>query len=334
MQIYYSQLFKKAWSITWRNKILWFFGLFATLIGAENEYGLISRAYTRITIEGINFPFVEGLYAAGIFKAGFLSKIVYSFINDPFSFFILLFVLTVFLAVFLFIIWLVITSQVALINSTFLLEVKKPLNFKKSLKKGLDLFAPVLALNVAAKLIIYSCFTIIGIPLLAIFIKTATSVDPLVYLLMFILFIPFIMVVSFLTKYATAYIVYKKTSVLKAIENSWKLFRNNWIVTLELALFLYLFHAIITAITIILIWVILPQDISLPVFVASTIAGFFGAKGVVVSIISMLILLVAVVLYTVFVWVSWSLMFIHLNKFGRASGKVHSTVSRLFPPKK
>lgn len=49
----YGNIIKKAWSITWDNKHLWFFGFFAAMGGGGNYSGLFDRDHPAGTISGM-----------------------------------------------------------------------------------------------------------------------------------------------------------------------------------------------------------------------------------------------------------------------------------------
>ena len=49
----YGQIIKQAWSISWGNKYLWFFGFFAAMGGGGNYSGLFDRDHPAGTISGM-----------------------------------------------------------------------------------------------------------------------------------------------------------------------------------------------------------------------------------------------------------------------------------------
>ena len=45
----YRDIIKEAWQITWRRRFLWFFGLFAVLLGNGGEYEILFQNFDAIS---------------------------------------------------------------------------------------------------------------------------------------------------------------------------------------------------------------------------------------------------------------------------------------------
>ena len=72
----------------------------------------------------------------------------------------------------------------------------------------------------------------------------------------FIIFLPIIIALAFIFKYAIAYRVIKGQKFAQAIRAGWDLFMANWLVSLEMALILFLVSFVVTILTA-LLWYIL-----------------------------------------------------------------------------
>ena len=79
----YRNILSQAWKITWRSKYLWFFGLFAALLGNGGELEIVFR--------GFDGDFKDSLFTGwqfwpeGFFNADTISNIGRLLINDPVS---------------------------------------------------------------------------------------------------------------------------------------------------------------------------------------------------------------------------------------------------------
>ncbi len=240
----YRVFLKQAWNIAWRHKYLWFFGLFAslTIAGGSMEYQVISQNLQQNLIDG-TYNYLAGLLALSeLLKSLWLGLIALGHQNilviiNALS---LILITATILAVF---IWLAVCSQGALVN-----DVKKIVSAKKkaeklSIREGLTAghqrFWPLLGLNVLAKIMINATFFIVSLPLLFMVLQDSTILV-IVYTLLFVIFIPLAVSISLMFKYAiTANVVEKKTLVA-SLEQGWNLFKKNWLVSVEMAIILFL----------------------------------------------------------------------------------------------
>ena len=66
MMSLYRNILKQSWQTTWRNKYLWFFGIFAVFLGNAGEYKILSYS-----LSGDNqsiLPAVDKIVQTGIFS--------------------------------------------------------------------------------------------------------------------------------------------------------------------------------------------------------------------------------------------------------------------------
>jgi len=223
----YRTIIKKSWKLTLRSKYLWFFGLFAVLLGNGGEYELLFKSIgDSQKTESIWTSFTSQL-ALG--ADGFLN-IGKRFWENPALTFAIIATYLFILAIFLFIFWMMSVSQIAIVNATALEIREKKHDIKIGLQKGIKHFWPVFSLNLIVKILITT-----SLALLLMARNTGF------YLVVFIIIIPLVISVLFIIKYSIAYIVIRKERLLNAFVLAWALFRKNWIISLELAMLLYLF---------------------------------------------------------------------------------------------
>jgi len=245
----YRSLLKQAWNIIWKHKYLWFFGLFASLtaIGGSVEYQLIAQKFNQNLINGsydsLNGILLLGELCQGLYQ-GLIQLLQYNFWSILNALTFLLLSLTL---LFVFV-WLAITSQAALVY-----KVKKILGAKKKLtdlgiRQGLTVghqhFWAVLGLNILIKVLISLAFFIISLPLLFMFFND-TAVLVVVYTILFVIFVPVAVSLSLLVKYAIAYNVLEGRPLMASLEAGWKLFKNNWLVSLEMAIILFIINFLV-----------------------------------------------------------------------------------------
>jgi hypothetical protein len=232
----YRTILSESWKITWSNKYLWFFGLFAALLGG-GEYDVIFKALSGETGTGI-IPGWQRISETGIFSSQALSNIGGILKTDPLSLLIPLIALLVVLAISVFLIWLSIVSQAALVNNSAAYLKNKKVDFKKGLAAGTGKFWTVFGLNAGIRILIYILFLVIGLLAITASFKT-------IYIIAFIIFIPVALALSFIAKYAVAYAVIQGKNFGGSIKNGCRLFADNWLVSLEMAFILFLINILI-----------------------------------------------------------------------------------------
>jgi len=318
----YRPILKIAWQILWRAKYLWFFGLFAVLVANSGEVNLVIDNFSNLAEQGTFLQDLKALYSqevVGSFGTVFNSL----FANFDWSTLVLVVLL---LGLFLFILWLAISSQAGLIGGAYKEYRKQPSDFMSAFKIGRQSFWRVLGVNVIGKVIIYGILLIIGLPIVLVYFRQTSDTARLLYMLLaFIILIPLAVIISFLIKYAVIYTVIKKDSVGQAIKNGWKLFIKNWIVSIEMAIILFLV-TILVGIVMALAAVVLaiPLALLMYLFYALGISGLMMFT-VVFSLILFIVLLIWLgALLSTYQITCWTLLLDRLE-----SGPVFPKIARL-----
>ena len=311
----YRNILKQAVLISWRHKYLWFFGLFATLLGGGGEYEIISKGLSGDTAQTI-FPNFSRLVETGIFRWETFSNFGAIFKTNPGSAIVLLIMAVIIIILSIFLIWLMIISQTALVNNSaeIINKGKNSLGIKDGVASGIKNFWPVFGLNIIIKIIISLAFVLISLPII---LSKAPAVNYL-YIILFIILIPIAIVFAFIVKYAVAYVVIKNNSFMDGIRNGWKLFTQNWLVSIEMAFILFFINFLIGLIIILSILILVVPFLFLAIILykLASIIGFW-----LIIMIGLILLLCIVVLggaaLTTFQTVSWTGLFLELiNKGG------------------
>lgn len=320
----YRPILKKSWQITKKFKNLWFFGLFAAILGVGGEYEILSRAITNPQTEGgiinqirrsFELGWQEGLTAVG--GGGFWSNLWSAITNNPQAMgtALVVFILTTILAIFLF--WLAIISQIGLIRNITLIHQNK----KATLNEGIDFaiknFWPVLFINILMKLAVFILFFILGREI--ILLTRGDAVSLIIYFLSFVIFITIVFVIYFLLRYQIYYLLLQQQKFNQALKSAWQLLKNNWLVSLEMAFFLFVIY---------LLAVIIATFIIALLFAAPFVVVYFfpilsPLIGQIILATSAL-LIIAIVIFTfsivsVFQWAAWTILFDRLAGSGAVS---------------
>lgn len=320
----YRLFLKQAWSITKKYRHLWFFGIFASLLAIGGEYQLITQSATASP--GGNFlsnsNIIWQIILSPDFYRGFARLAVE---NSPALLAVIaIFLLSIVLAIIM--LYLAVLSQSAIIKQSaeILLNKKKKLNLNISdgLVEAKKHFWRVLGLNTFSYIIITLSLFLVSLPLVFL-ILTDTLAISIAYTLLFIVFAPIALSIALLIKYAIAARVLENTSIVASLQKGLKLFRNNWLVSLEMSLILFIINFIVGALTLFFIALLFMPMLFIAI---QFYAPMLAAISLILSIGTMLV--VASWLNT-FQITTWTALYLHLqDKRGR------SKLERLFAKKK
>ncbi|MCK5510227.1 hypothetical protein KAI65_01605 [Candidatus Parcubacteria bacterium] len=323
----YRTILKRAWENTWRHKYLWFFGLFAALLGNGGELELIFRGFDG---PGKNNLYIgmQRILETGFFSKGTLSNMGRMAGEDPFSLFLALMTLFIILVLSLFLLWLSITSQVAIVHNTAKTKHDKEHDFKDGILTGMKNFWPVLSLNIISRLAIAIMFCIIALPLLSEVFKNSGLASGW-YIIMFIIFIPLSLAFSFLIKYSIAFVVIKGQKTIQAVKSGWNLFKNNWIISIEMAVVLFFINFLV-GLGVILLFLILTVPFLFIILMFSQMAFYFNFWFIIVSSIILFLITIVFIgaMLATFQISSWTYLFMELVSKGGVS-----KITRIFDKK-
>ncbi|MFW5888095.1 MAG: hypothetical protein ACOCVY_00055 [Patescibacteria group bacterium] len=326
----YRKIFKKTIPLSWHNKYLWFFGLFAAFLGGVGKYDISINKLSGGLQEGTYFGFARFLNSEAL-EGLTLSNFIQAFQKDPVSVVIIIILFAVLAALFLFVLWLSIVSQIGLVNNSaeaFQSNKKySSLGIKDGVQAGVKNFWPVLGWNLIIKTIVYLSFALMSLPVVYFFADDYSLSAGISYLILFILFIPVSLILSLLLKYSICYIVLQSKSFTDAIKDSWKLFLNNWLISLEMGFILFAIQFLLTIALVLAGLAIGIPFLFLAILFGSLATPFFWMVISVYILSAIALTIFAGSIFTVFQISSWTALFLEITK----KKGVLSKLSRLFP---
>ena len=326
--MFYIEILKQSWLNTWKNKYLWFFGLFAALLGNGGEMDIVYRGFSLNANQEL-FVGWKHIVQTGVFHKETLTNIKNLALNEPLALFVVISLLIFLLALIAFLTWLSVVSQVAIVKSSEKFLQKKKSNFQLMLNIGIKKFIPAFVLNFLIKILLYILFILASLPIMANYFGNNIMLNSALFITMFLLFIPLSVAMSFIIKYAISYLVIKDKTLKQSIIMGIRLFANNWLISLEMAFILFLF-SITTGLFLIFLFLILAVPF---LFFAVLLSGmainfsFWFIAGIVLILYIIIVMYIGSVL-AVFQTSAWSLLFIKLS-----NKKGESKLIRLFPKK-
>lgn len=268
----YSTLVRRALEITYQNKFLWIFGFFAAGAGGYFNF---------------NFSFPG--------QAPQISKEQISAALEFFSryWFVFVFLCLVLLLIFVVFFVLNIVSRTALIACVNKIEEREKTNFKDGFQIGLNKFWKMFGLGLLYSLAVFLTFVILALPTVSLFVLKMPVRGLILLLLALAIFIPFVIVFSFVVVYGQRELVLKNEGVFQSLSLGFSLLKKNILPTIVIALILMLVSFAIGFFTLILF---------LLVFIPALILGivFYFAAGTLGSIAIAIFSLLAMFVITAF----------------------------------
>ena len=305
----FRQIFSQALKIAWQNPGLWFFGLFAAMLGSVGELELLLSSY-GFGGQGIILAFWQGLATGGLFTSAGLRGIFQVLTTNPVFLFIFILIALIVLAASIFLIWLVNVCVSALISETINVNRGQSFKFSRGFGVGLKKFWPVFGLIIITRLLAWALFGLGGFFVLLNFPGS-------VYLALtgFVLILIFILSLTFVSKYAICGVVLKDWGFKDGLASAWHLFRQNWLLSLEVAFILFIIYFAVNS--------LLAFYLPLILFYFLKIFSGFWFGLTLMFILLFFVFLFVQIIFTIFHWASWAIIFLLL------SNKKESLTSRL-----
>lgn len=324
----YREILKQAWFTTWRHKYLWFFGLFAALIGNGGELEIVFRGSSGLDSHPL--AWWGEMINTGIFSWQSLSNIGKLLVTDPATMLLIIFVFCLLAIVGGFLLWLVVTSQAAIINNAAQDRFNKKHSLKDGVSAGVKKFWPVFWLNVLSKIITFFLFVIISWPIFSSFFASKQFSYNIAYVLLFVFFIPISVIVAFIIKYSIAYSVIKSENFFDAISKGLKMFKENWIISIEMAFLLFAIN-FLAGLSLFILFLVLavPFLFILLAFAKLTVYINFWFLMMSAAFIFIVVFAFAGAILSTFQVSAWTNLFIELEGKGGIS-----KITRLFDRKK
>lgn len=313
----YRSILKQSLKITWRYKFLWPLGLLVAFLGNGGEYEVLSINYDRLSKLPQNIKELPTVFQNTLFTENFVIYLKNLFVLENIVQSLLVILLI------LFSIWLIITAQAALIKTIAQIIQKRTKAMRSNWLQSRSYFKNILLLNILAKGGIFASLLFLIIPIF-ILLNTLMPKQPMFILgvILFFVFTPVAVVISFLVKYAVCYIVLADTNLKQSLIYSLRLFRQNWLITFEIALILFIINSLLFVISIILSFI---AGFPLLVILAVLYYPAFVPLAFLLTILSYVFILMTFFigsLLSVFQYTAWIKLFLELNSKKQSVSKL------------
>jgi hypothetical protein len=294
-----------AWRLAVSRKKLWIFGFFALLVFVGGEYQIINQSLNG----GLGANIYERLLTNASISPELWPALLKALSVDwQTSLAVILLILLVCGLLFA-ILWLSVKSQIALIRWTKkdrLGEGEDEISLWEAFTAKDGRFWRVLATSVFVEITIFAASVFLSIPLVFLYFKDSLWAVA-AYTLFFLILIPVTLSFSLVAKYAMAEIVLEKKGFTAGVIKAWSLFKNNWLVSLEMALILFFINFTVSLITIFIL-----AFVALPIMLTLILFGFTAPLIIVVLVSFLLLALVASFLMT-FQTAAWTNLYLEIK---------------------
>lgn len=307
----YREVVQQSWKFTTTQPALWIFGLFAIfLFGIGGEIDRYLRYVSNIMrpdsilnpqfwMQSAWVRFITN--TAQALEAG----------NTQVISFVILFVLSCCA-----VLYMIMVAQGALIYAAgHRASHRHGLSFSAAYTQGAQHAVTLFFLNLISGLIITVCsFLLVSSVMNATPGATWLESHSIVVVASSLVFIPLVLIVSFISRYAANYIVLEKKHLLPAIQSALNLLRRNWLITIEMALYVFVLTilgniGIVLGITLLTMPYITSEFIMAGVFTSSAIFNMIFVSGIMYA----LVLILFSSIFSTWQWVAWVILFQRLH---------------------
>lgn len=311
MYISYKDIFKSAWKITVSNRVLWIFGLLASFISLENVSEIIMTQYNSLNNAGDLYLQLKNLanLQSGIIDKSLTNLSLASQSLGSYISFIL------FGALLILVIWVAFTSQIFMIKSAAALYRGKKLLPLNTFQASDGHFWPVFTINLLTKLVLYAGYIALSLPLLYMLLMNNINGIFAANLFFFLVFTALAICLTFISAYATNFIVLKNYHIFEALDAAWHLFKKNILLSIEVSLILF-FLKLISLIIIVCLGLLFILPISLILVMTWSVKDIIGiVMGLTLLILALLIIYIFVTaIFSAFYLTAWTITFIKLTE--------------------
>ncbi|KKT07446.1 MAG: hypothetical protein UV78_C0005G0019 [Parcubacteria group bacterium GW2011_GWA2_43_17] len=320
MSSLYRNILKKSWQITKKHLYLWPLGFFVAFLGNGGEYQILTKQIGNVRNQPEAITNLQGWFNTVMPNLGL-----------PFGRGLLLALfLIASLLIILLVIWLVISAVAGLIKGSVDASKDQRNSFAALLATGSKNFKPVFGLFIIAKIIVYTLLALILTPLmLATFAQGNVTLNILIIIISFLIFVPLTIIVSFVTRFAAAFVVLQGQKMTEAFKNGWRLFAANWLISLEMAFILLIINLVVGFALFIVAFLLFSPFFFIGM--ASAINQTASTLNIIMIPVILIILLTMVIgsMLATFQLSSWTLLYLRLTEGGKAHSKIVRWVAML-----
>ncbi len=311
----YRDILKNAWHLSWRQKFLWFFGFFAALLGMGGNYETIIQIIDVTgNQKGFSLPVISFFWETGLVQAFSWPNIVSFISTETLNAVVFLLIAILLLAVVAFFLWLSTVSLGALIYGVHKIIQGEKCSFSESFHAGINNFWKLFIIYILTKISAIVLLFAVSIPLYLL-MNNSSLIYLILYIILFVILAALVLIISFLAVYASIFTVVENYKIGASIKSAIRLFKNNWLISIETAILLLAVNIILG-----IIFALFTTLLSIPFSFLFMAAEYLSTEIIILGIMLLmsLIFFTAVIAFSAFISTfqlgSWVILFEKLKK--------------------
>jgi hypothetical protein len=322
----YRSILKKSIVITLSHKRLLLLGLALAILGNGGEYDIFAHYAQNMTITSIDFSWFVNFFTTNLITIHLLSTIKnLALSHNPITNFSLIIALAG-------IVYFTVTAQGTIIASIYnAVRKKHKIAMKKNWSMAREKFWELLVANIFFKLGGILLAILISAPFFMILKSLALfNEEYRLFLVGLFIFTPIAIISSFLVKYTLIFIIAKDKSPWIGFVESVKLFKENWLITLENSFLLFSLNVVLGYTTLIMAFIL-----SFPIASVVAITAYpnvlnQGDYATIIAWMSIILILIFGSMLAVFQYTTWTILFTKLLARRKFESKLERTAARIF----
>ncbi|MFH1325886.1 MAG: hypothetical protein ABIH48_00245 [Candidatus Falkowbacteria bacterium] len=230
MPIKYKQLLTSAMQMILHHKYLWFFGLFSAFLTGGFSYRIDDGSFLY------NW---QQLQSTGIFDLSIFSKITELAQVNPTGLIVQASILIAVIILGLFLLWLAIVSQGALINSVSKIDSNKKTDFSDGLQAGKKHFWAIFFFRVLERVVIVALLLVVLVSAFAALAVSQQIFIRLIYYIATVVVIILIFLLTIAVRYAISYQVIKDLRFIESLQVGFWLLKRNFLASIEAGIIIF-----------------------------------------------------------------------------------------------
>ncbi|MBU0625570.1 hypothetical protein KKF05_04470 [Patescibacteria group bacterium] len=306
----YRQVLSDAWRLTLTHKHLWIFGFFATFIGFGGVSEVFFGAYNRFADV---LPSSVGIQETPLLMLPGFATIRALISLSPHPIVSLVFFTAAVVLLFAVFAWIISLAVGALVASIRKIERGGTPNFSEGLRAGSTAVGRVFSINILAKIAVGVAFLLTGANLMNILLDRSW-VSAFFFLASYVVFTLLAIAISLISVYATNSTVVDELPVVPSLNQGLHLLKKNWLISLEMMIFLLLINVGLAILALICAMVLSVPLVFLFLFAAVIKSGALMTVMITLTLIMLIaVMVIAGSFLTTFQASTWTLLWIRLS---------------------
>ena len=311
---FFRPILWESWQLTWRHKGWWLISLLALLVTSSIGYQFILQSYASLVNPDMWMQRWQNWAELGL-PFGFISSQFNVLGSDPKGWLIMIFVWAMIIIVLAILFSISIYAMSMIIAAIRFRNKAGRFSMLATMREAWVHFKSVFAAIILALIVSNALLLIFSLPIVWLGLGNLGFASIIGLIIVFALFGIISFLIAILTIYTLLYIILEDLSLSSAIVAAWRLFKNYWLISLEMLLLQFLIIALIVGLVTLLISVLVVTIVVFGiVLLANQQVDIMASVPIVMLYLIGILYLILGSVYTMFNLLSWSLMFVGLEK--------------------